>query len=172
MVRRVMDNVPYTVSEAEFTRLRTQHASVINSVQEESGDMNDEDDGQSSINLRVSTALRIQGDNNAVLLSITPIDHARAVAQAVISAIRQCGDVNGGIPVIDEEGRPRPLHIAVDSGVKVEGSGNVLGNEKHIMRFLSGGGAGGGWKRKRDNGDDGEKRDGHGRRRLTRSLSV
>lgn len=183
MMRRVTTNPPYPVSEADFARLRAQHASAMNRLQDEDEDvdMDDGDDGRSPIDLRVSTALHIQGDNNAVLVGATPVDHARAVAHAVISAIRQCSDVTGGIPMIDEEGRPRPFNIAVDAGVSVEGSGNLLGNEEHIKRFLgggggvgggSGGGGGGGGKRKRDDGDGREGRDGHRRWRLTRRSSV
>ncbi|ROV89977.1 hypothetical protein VMCG_10094 [Cytospora schulzeri] len=180
MIRRVMSNPPYPVSEADFGRLRAQHASVMESVhggqQEENMVMDDEDDedddGHSPVNLRISTALHVQGDNNAVLLNATPVDHAKAVAQAVVSAIRQCSDVNGGIPMIDEEGRPRPFNIVVDAGVGVEGSGNLLGNEKHIMRFLSGGSDSGSGKRKREDGDDGERRGSHRRWRRMRRSSV
>lgn len=179
MMRRVATNPPYPVSEADFARLRAQHASaMLNRLQDEDEDvdMDDGDDGRSPIDLRVSTALHIQGDNNAVLVGATPVDHARAVAQAVMSAIRQCSDVTGGIPMIDEEGRPRPFNIAVDAGVSVEGSGNLLGNEEHIKRFLGsgdGGGSGsGGGKRKRDDGDGRDGREGHRRWRLTRRSSV
>jgi hypothetical protein len=176
MMRRVTTNPPYPVSEADFARLRAQHASAMNRLQDEDEDedvdMDAGDDGRSPIDLRVSTALHIQGDNNAVLVGATPVDHARAVAQAVISAIRQCSDATGGVPMIDEEGRPRPLNIAVDAGVSVEGSGNLLGNEEHVKRFLGGSGGGSGGKRKRDDGDGREGRDGHRRWRRTRRSSV
>lgn len=172
MFRRVMSNAPYTVSDFEFTRLRVPHAGAMNIAQEGEEGMGSEDNDHSPIDLRISTALRVQGDNNAVLLNSAPVDHARVVAQAVVSAICQCSDVGGGIPMIDEEGRPRPFNIAVDAGVNVEGSGNLLGSEEHIMRFVSGGGTGGGGKRKRDDGDDGEGRGGHRRWRRTRRSSV
>lgn len=178
MIRRMMDNPPHPVSEGEFARLRAQHASVMNSLQDEDEDMDmndhDEDDGHSAIDLRISTALHVQGDNNAVLLGATPVDHARAVTQAVVLAIRQCSGVNGGIPMIDEEGRPRPFNITVDAGVNVEGSGNLLGNEEHVKRFLDSGNGGGGrgGKRKCGDGGDGEGHGGHRRWRRTRRSSV
>lgn len=178
MIHHVMSNPSQPVSEAEFTTIRGQHMSVMGHSPDQDEDTDDhEDDGRSPIDLRISTTLRVKGDNNAVLLKATPADHSEAVAKAVVSAIRQCSDLNGGIPMIDEEGRPRPFNIAVDSGVNVEGSGNVLGNEEHVLRFLRGGGGGGGGdgdgsKRKRDDGDDGEEDSGHRLRRHTRRSSV
>lgn len=167
MVRRVTSFAPYTVSEAEFTRLRAQHTCVMNSDQEQEEDMDDQDDGHSPINLRISTALRIHGDSNAILMSTAPVDHAKAVAQTVVSAIRQCSDVNGGLPMIDEEGRPRPVNISVDAGLSIKGSGNILGNEEHVLQSLCGAKCGGGGKRKRDDGDGLDRR-----RRRTRGSSM
>ncbi|KUI52447.1 hypothetical protein VP1G_09887 [Cytospora mali] len=174
MIRRVMSNPPHPISQAEFTRLRQQYATGMYRVQgEEDEDTDDqEDDGRSPINLRISTTLHVEGNNNAVLLTATPADHAKAVTHAVISAIRQCSDMNGGIPMIDEEGRPRPFNITVEAGMNVEGSGNILGNEEHVMQFLGRGGDGNGGKRKRDDSDDGERSDGHRQWRRTRRSSL
>lgn len=103
-----------------------------------------DDDDRSPIELRITTTVQVEGDNNAILLTATPAEHARVITEAVTATIRQAGGLNDGIPMIDEEGRPRPLRISVSAGMNIEGSGNVLGNADHVMRFLG--------KRKRDDG--------------------
>lgn len=104
----------------------------------------DDDDDRSPIELRITTTVQVEGDNNAILLTATPAEHARVITEAVTATIRQAGGLNDGIPMIDEEGRPRPLRISVSAGMNMEGSGNVLGNADHVMRFLG--------KRNRDDG--------------------
>lgn len=104
----------------------------------------DDDDDRSPIELRITTTVQVEGDNNAILLTATPAEHARVITEAVTATVRQAGGLNDGIPMIDEEGRPRPFRISVSAGMNIEGSGNVLGNADHVMRFLG--------KRKRDDG--------------------
>lgn len=111
----------------------------------------DDNPDRSPVELRIMTTVQVEGDNNAVLLTATPAEHAKAIAEAVTAMVRQAGGMNGGIPMIDEEGRPRPFRITVSAGMNIEGSGNVLGNAAHLMRFLG--------KRKREDGD-GEDGDG------------
>lgn len=85
------------------------------------------DEGLSSISLRINTSVVVSSNSNVVVLADTPADHANAIAHAVVKALEsssgQCG-----IPMIDEEGRPRPVHIHVDAGLTVGGAGNVVGN--------------------------------------------
>jgi hypothetical protein len=109
----------------------------------------DDDDDRSPIELRITTTVQVEGDNNAILLTASPAAHAQVIAEAVTATVRQAGGMNGGIPMIDEEGRPRPFRISVSAGMNIEGSGNVLGNADHVMRFLGG-------KRKRDDGGGGQ----------------
>lgn len=103
-----------------------------------------DDDDRSPIELRITTTVQVEGDNNAILLTAMPAEHARVITEAITATVRQAGGLNGGIPMIDEEGRPRPFRISVSAGMNIEGSGNVLGNADHVMRFLG--------KRKRDDG--------------------
>lgn len=109
----------------------------------------DDDDNRSPIELRITTTVQVEGDNNAILLTATPAEHAKVITEAVTATIHQAAGMNGGIPMIDEEGRPRPFRIFVSAGMNIEGSGNVLGNADHVMRFVG--------KRKRDDGAE----DGH-----------
>ncbi|KAG6362062.1 hypothetical protein INS49_010291 [Diaporthe citri] len=115
----------------------------------------DDDNDRSPIELRIMTTVQVEGDNNAILLTASPAEHARAIAEAVTATIRQAGGVDGGIPMIDEEGRPRPFKIYVAAGMNIEGSGNVLGNADHVLLFLS-------RKRKRDDNGGNEDGDGDG----------
>lgn len=85
----------------------------------------DQDDGN-PIELRICTTVQVEGDNNAVLLTASPAAHAKVIAEAVAATVRHAGGMNGGIPMIDEEGRPRPFRISVSAGVNIEGSGNAL----------------------------------------------
>lgn len=112
----------------------------------------DDDDNRSPIELRITTTVQVEGDNNAILLTATPAEHAKVITEAVTATIRQAAGMNGGIPMIDEEGRPRPFRICVSAGMNIEGSGNVLGSADHVMRFLGG-------KRKRDDGGGDEDGD-------------
>lgn len=113
----------------------------------------DDDEDRSPIELRITTTVQVEGNNNAILLKASPAAHAKVIAEAVTATVRQAGGIDGGIPMIDEEGRPRPFRISVSAGVNIEGSGNVLGNADHVMRFLGG-------KRKRDDDVDGQEDDG------------
>ncbi|KAI3401703.1 hypothetical protein diail_9367 [Diaporthe ilicicola] len=109
-----------------------------------------DDDEHSPIQLQIDSTLHIVGDNNAIVVTRLPAEHAKGVAEAVTATIRQASSMNGGIPMIDEEGRPRPFRITVAAGMHIEGSGNVLGNAEHVMKSL-------GRKRKRDHrGGDGD----------------
>lgn len=132
----------------------------------------DDDDGSgssSAITLRINTAVRITGDKNIMCIPTSPADNARFVAEAVTRAIRQgLAEEQGGLPMIDEEGRPRPLRIEIEAGMEVHGVGNVLGGEEVVLGALLG-------KRRRAGEGEGEREEQDGlrrRRRRTRSASV
>lgn len=102
---------------------------------DEDGD-NMEDAHHSTISLRINTSIKISSDNNLICIADTPADHANAIARAVVHAIQENSSGQCGIPMIDEDGRPRPVRIEVDAGVAVEGTGNVVGNQKVIEDAL------------------------------------
>ncbi|ROW18041.1 hypothetical protein VPNG_00011 [Cytospora leucostoma] len=80
MMPRIMGNPLQPVSEADFARLRAQHTSSLDTVQlgrEAMDDDDDEIDCRSPIDLRISTALHVSGNNNTVLLSASPADQAK-----------------------------------------------------------------------------------------------
>lgn len=135
---------------------------------QELDDLSDsEGDGdRSAITVRISTAVRVTGDNNIMCLTVDPAETARFVAQAVTRVLRGGGaEERGGIPMIDEEGRPRPLRIEIEAGTEVHGQGNVLGGEDVVMRALG--------KRRRDMNDEAEEDENEAlRRRRVRCSSV
>lgn len=158
MAQRVADNPSRPISAAQFSHLRNMNNAnhdnrdYIN-LDLPHDDVDDDVDDRSPIELRIMTTVQVEGDNNAILLTASPAEHAKAIAEAVTAMIRQAGGMNGGIPMIDEDGRPRPFKITISAGMNIEGSGNVLGNADHVMRHL-------GRKRKRD--DNGGNEDGDG----------
>lgn len=91
----------------------------------------------SPISLRINTSVLVSKNNNLVCLADTPASHANAIARAVVQAIQENSSGQCGIPMIDEDGRPRPVKIEVDAGITVEGSGNVVGNENVVNQVLS-----------------------------------
>jgi hypothetical protein len=96
----------------------------------------DAEEGQSPISLRINTSIRISSNNNLICINDTPADHANAIARAVVVALQENSSGQCGIPMIDEDGRPRPVRIEVDAGMEVRGMGNVIGNEKVVNEVL------------------------------------
>ncbi|CRJ85688.1 hypothetical protein BN1723_000010 [Verticillium longisporum] len=90
----------------------------------------------SPINLRISTRVNVSRDNNLVALPSTPSDQAAIVAEAIVRAFKSSTVMEGGIPMIDQDGRPRPVKIEVDAGMTVEGSHNIVGTESIIADVL------------------------------------
>ena len=72
----------------------------------------------SPISLSVSAPLKITGHGNVV--SIDSATSTSALTTAIVAALQQTS-------MIDEEGRTRPLHLTVTSGVSILGSRNVVG---------------------------------------------
>lgn len=156
MAQRVANDPSRPISVAQFSHLRNMNnANHDNRNYINLGHEDDDVDDRSPIELRIMTTVQVEGDNNTILLTASPAEHAKAIAEAVTAMIRQAGGMDGGIPMIDEEGRPRPFKIYVAAGMNIEGSGNVLGNADHVMRHL-------GRKRKRDDNGGDEDGDGDG----------
>lgn len=90
----------------------------------------------SPISLSINSSVSITNDNNLVCLSETPAEHASVIAEAVVRAIHENSSGRCGIPMIDEDGRPRPLRVEVDASVVVDGGGNIVGNQEIIQWVL------------------------------------
>ncbi|KAL2759131.1 hypothetical protein ACRALDRAFT_2090329, partial [Sodiomyces alcalophilus JCM 7366] len=90
----------------------------------------------SPINLRISTRVNVSRDNNLIALPCSPSEQAGATADAIVRAFKSSTVMEGGIPMIDQDGRPRPVKIEVDAGITVEGSSNIIGTEAIIADVL------------------------------------
>ncbi|RDA85653.1 hypothetical protein CP532_3547 [Ophiocordyceps camponoti-leonardi (nom. inval.)] len=104
----------------------------------------------SGISLRINTSVTVSGDNNTVCLAETLDASAKAHASAVVKAIQDASPGHCGIPMIDEEGRPRPLTIHVDAGLTIAGAGNIIGDDEAVVANLS-------RRRRQDDSDDDEE---------------
>ncbi|KAG6002337.1 hypothetical protein E4U54_000903 [Claviceps lovelessii] len=123
-----------SAADINTTGYNTQH--VLDAAAAEDGISSDDYPPQSSICLRINTSVRVSSNNNHVCLNETPAEHANAIARAVVHAVQQNSSGQCGIPMIDEDGRPRPVRIEVDAGLEVHGQGNVVGNEKFVVEIL------------------------------------
>ncbi|KAF6810720.1 hypothetical protein CSOJ01_06164 [Colletotrichum sojae] len=95
----------------------------------------DDVDDLSSISLRISTRINVAKDGKIIALPSSPTEQANSIAKAVVATI-QGQDWASGLPMIDENGRPRPIKLEVDAGITVEGSSNVIGTESTINEYL------------------------------------
>ncbi|OTA08468.1 hypothetical protein A9Z42_0001560 [Trichoderma parareesei] len=109
---------------------------VLEALATADDDEQDQEESISPISLRINTSVLISKNNNLVCLTDTPASHANAIARAVVKAIQENSSGQCGIPMIDEDGRPRPVKIEVDAGITVEGSGNMVGNEAVVTEVL------------------------------------
>jgi hypothetical protein len=91
----------------------------------------------SEIHLKISTPLVIQGNGN--LVSIDTAANATKISLGVVSALRQITSASGGVPMIDEDGRPRPIKIDITAEVRVHGSCNIVGEKAILAKTVVGG---------------------------------
>lgn len=104
-------------------------------------DDDDDDDEEapstlSRIDIYLNTPLHIIGDGN--LIAIEPSVTANKVALGVVNALKHLSMIADGVPMIDEEGRPRPIKVCVTAGMKVEGSRNLVGERAVMERVAPG----------------------------------
>lgn len=99
--------------------------------------LNAEDAPSSPIHLRINASVRVCNSDNLVCFDKSPADHANAIAKAVVQAIEEHSSGQCGIPMIDEDGRPRPISIDVDAGVTIEGKGNIVGGRSTVCNALA-----------------------------------
>lgn len=90
-------------------------------------DEDDEQEPTSNVSITIKAGVTIAGNNNTI--SVDPAATGCKIAVAIVTGLRQMSGIAGGVPMIDENGRPRPIIIDVDAGTRVEGSDNVLGEK-------------------------------------------
>jgi hypothetical protein len=96
----------------------------------------DSDAARSSVCLRVNAAVSISGDHNCICITKPPADHVNTIVRAALNTIKENSSGQCGIPMVDEDGRPRPVIIEVEAGMMVHGTDNAVGNENAITGEL------------------------------------
>jgi len=81
----------------------------------------------SAITITIHCPLHIKGDGNIVAVD-TSVSVGK-IAQGVVSSLKQMSMSGHGVPMIDQDGRPRPITINAKAEVKVTGCKNVIGEQ-------------------------------------------
>lgn len=115
---------------------QTPYATLIDGIASDDQDGSNDAEECSPISLRINASVNVSRSNNIVCLSSTPAEQANAIAKAVVQALNEGSSGRCGIPMIDEDGRPRSLRIEVDAGLVVEGTGNVIGGPEVVGPLL------------------------------------
>jgi hypothetical protein len=87
----------------------------------------DMDATHSPIKIKISSPITIIGDANLITIDSAKI--ASSMANCILRSIKDCSIARVGIPMIDEEGRPRPIDVQVDAGIIVRGTKNTIGKK-------------------------------------------
>jgi hypothetical protein len=94
----------------------------------------DELDLLSPIEIIIRTPIHVNGNNNTVSIDAGTI--GSRVAYSVIQSLRQLNGLAGGIPVIDQDGRPRPIKVEIDADMQITGSDNTVGENAVLMKMI------------------------------------
>jgi SpoVK/Ycf46/Vps4 family AAA+-type ATPase len=87
-----------------------------------------------NVSITIRAGVTVKGNHN--IISVDPSTTGCKIAVAIVTGLRQMSGVSGGVPMIDENGRPRPITVDVDASTKIEGSDNFLG-EKAVATATS-----------------------------------
>ncbi|PBP22077.1 hypothetical protein BUE80_DR007054 [Diplocarpon rosae] len=105
---------------------------------DDEGSEGDDEDPQpilaSAITMYISVPLLIKGDSN--LIALEPSLTASKVSLGVVEALKSMAYGQTGVPLIDEEGRPRPINVHVNAATTVEGAKNLVG-ERAVMERIA-----------------------------------
>lgn len=91
----------------------------------------DMDPAPSPIIISISSPVTIIGHTN--LIAIDPTKIGTNIAHNIVRSIKDASICSAGIPMIDEEGRPRPIEVIVHAGIKVQGTNNTIGEKAAIF---------------------------------------
>ncbi|KAE9376921.1 hypothetical protein N431DRAFT_555214 [Stipitochalara longipes BDJ] len=102
------------------------------SEDEEDGDEGGQDESLlSAIKITIRCPLTIKGDHN--LVAVDTALSANKIAQGVVGALKAMSMSGHGVPMIDEDGRPRPITVTAVAEVTITGSKNVVGEKVRPM---------------------------------------
>ncbi|CZR60917.1 uncharacterized protein PAC_10813 [Phialocephala subalpina] len=93
----------------------------------------DEQEELSPIALRIACPIVVVGNNNVVAIDAAKI--ATQIAKVMVKTLQDLAAGCSGVPMIDQDGRPRPVECRVDCKVKVNGNKNTVG-EKAVLAMI------------------------------------
>ena len=96
-------------------------------------DVPEHDEDLSPIIIHISSPLTVIGNGN--LVAVDTDKAAINIAKTIARSLKEASVSSTGIPMIDEEGRPRPIEVHVDVGVKIDGTKNTVG-ERAVLSAL------------------------------------
>jgi hypothetical protein len=104
----------------------------------DASDDDESDDGrqpEKNIRLIIHCPLIIKGDNN--LVALDPSVQASKISMQVVESMQQLSHGRDGLPMIDEDGRPRPIEVQIHAEITIDGARNVIG-EKAVLGSMTG----------------------------------
>ena len=69
------------------------------------------------------------------MITINPSATSARITSAITEAVREISTCGCGIPMIDDEGRPRPSKIIINAATEIRGTKNII-SEKAVMEMI------------------------------------
>ena len=126
-------NPPQNVSQVLQSFRAAQHARIP-FINNDDDDDDDEVDNRSALSINIRAPLTITGNKN--LIATDPTAAANAIANGIVTALRGLAAGSQGVPLSDEDGRPRPLLVNVEAECTINGSENIFGERAVLSRLL------------------------------------
>jgi len=106
-----------------------------NNAADDDDESDSDDEDSTAIRLNIFTPINVRGDGNLIAMDTSAT--ATTIAQGIVDALRcmTYGD-DKGVPMIDEDGRPRPIKVNVKAPLTILGSKNLMG-ERAVMERLA-----------------------------------
>lgn len=70
------------------------------------------------------------------MIATEPSKTASLIAQNVVNALKTMSMGTSGVPMIDENGSPRPIKIQIVAGTTVSGARNTVGEKAVVEKLL------------------------------------
>lgn len=99
-------------------------------------DGDDRSNEESPIEMHIDASVHVTGDNNVVLMTELASSKVESIATVVVRALHDYSSGECGIPMVDEDGRPRPIVIKADAQMNIGGTGNLIANEAVIKEVF------------------------------------
>lgn len=85
----------------------------------------------SPITIGINAPMSISGSRNSLI--IPPETFTKLIYENVLRALRDASAGEMGIPMIDQDGRPRPINIDITAGITIDGDCNFIGKSPQFV---------------------------------------